>query len=70
LEDGFWPICDLQLAPNVRFAPEVDTADSPVLQLICPTGKSVKRLSSPVAKKIPLGPSGKSSLEISAIPPR
>src|ERR1700730_18046310 len=37
--------------------------------LICPTGKSVDRLSSPLCKNISLHPSGKSSLQILAIRP-
>jgi hypothetical protein len=38
-------------------------------RLICPTGKSVNWLSSPLCKNISLHPSGKSSLQIRAIPP-
>jgi hypothetical protein len=42
---------------------------SPCRLVICPTGKSVNWLSSPLCKNISLHPSGKSSLQIRAIPP-
>jgi transposase len=38
------------------------------IDVICPTGKSVNWLSSPFCKNISLHPSGKSSLQIRAIP--
>jgi hypothetical protein len=38
--------------------------------LICPTGLPVIFLSSPLAKNIPLSPSGKSHLELSASTPK
>jgi hypothetical protein len=37
--------------------------------VICPSGVWMKRLSSPICKNISLHPSGKSSLQIRAIPP-
>jgi hypothetical protein len=48
---------------------------SPPLTLVrsarnrCPTGKSAKNLSTPLAKNIPLVPSGKSALPACAVPP-
>jgi hypothetical protein len=65
--DGFSPrispYCVLQFAAR----------SSQFLQAIqsdCPTGKSVNLLSSPLCKNISLHPSGKSSLQIRAIPSR
>src|SRR5450631_3513462 len=38
-------------------------------EVICPTGRPAKKLSSPICKNISLHPSGKSSLQVRAIPP-
>jgi hypothetical protein len=39
------------------------------INVICPTGARSKILSSPLCKNISLHPSGKSSLQVRAIPP-
>jgi hypothetical protein len=50
--------------------PPPGQGDAPLAaQLICPTGKSANLLSSPLAKNISHNPSGKSSLQLRAIPP-
>jgi len=51
-------------------AAKMIATNPPYIAIFCPTGKSAICLSSPVSKNISLSPSGKSSLQVRAIPSR